>query len=216
MITAPKAVARVKDAIIRVGGGRGFVVATRRGKLVITAAHCLPRIPPAHPSSYTKDRTYDRLLGPIGESPSVWSECLFVDPVADVAVLCEPDSQVLCDEWEAYDALVKERPTIRISRVTAPRSGWLLAKSGEWQRCTLTPHSGEFRSDLGVKDFGSQDAIALGTSGSPILTGNGHAVGVMSTGEDRNPILADALPAKLLRALAKHRVERLRQIWTSR
>jgi hypothetical protein len=56
-----------KRAVITVGDGRGFVVEGNRGKLcVITAAHCLQDLPPAHPGSYLEERTYPNLLGRIG------------------------------------------------------------------------------------------------------------------------------------------------------
>jgi hypothetical protein len=102
----------MKSFVLRVGGGRGFVVNCRRPlgsieRLVVTAAHCLPRkLPPPHPGRYLEEATYHRLLGPIGGKCTVWAECRFVDPIADIAVLGQPDSQELADEAEAYDALV--------------------------------------------------------------------------------------------------------------
>jgi hypothetical protein len=36
---------------------------------------------------------------------TVWAQCVFVDPVADIAVLSEPDGQELFNEHEAYEAL---------------------------------------------------------------------------------------------------------------
>jgi hypothetical protein len=52
-------------AVIKVGDGRGFVVATDQGRFVITAAHCLPYFPPCMSFSGIEERTYTRLLGPI-------------------------------------------------------------------------------------------------------------------------------------------------------
>src|SRR5437868_5530405 len=116
MSKIPAKVALAKDAIIKVGDGRGFVVEahTRRERFVITAAHCLPHLPPAHAASYAEDRTYAKLLGPIGESPTVWAECVFVDPVADIAVLSAPDGQALFDECADYERLVDGRPALRV------------------------------------------------------------------------------------------------------
>jgi len=38
------------------------------------------------------DRTYKRLLGTLdAKELTVWAECLFVDPIADLAVLGVPD-----------------------------------------------------------------------------------------------------------------------------
>jgi len=76
-----------KHAVITVGAGRGFVVDSKRGRLVITAAHCLPRFPRRASVSHSAERTYNALLGPLGKEPSVSTECLFADPIGDIAVL---------------------------------------------------------------------------------------------------------------------------------
>ena len=85
-------------AIVGVGkpgeGGRGFVVELESGMVVITAAHCLPSLPPPHPFSHTEERTYANFIGPLGTEPTVWAECLFVDPVADIAVLAHPTTRL--------------------------------------------------------------------------------------------------------------------------
>jgi hypothetical protein len=103
------ALERAKQAVVTVGDGRGFVV---EGKLerpyVITAAHCLPELPPAHGMSYLHERTYQKLLGALGEAPSVWAECVFADPVADIAVLSEPEGQELFDQCAAYEELTEK------------------------------------------------------------------------------------------------------------
>ena len=43
--------------------------------------------------SHTEERTYQRLLGELIGEPTVWAECLFADPISDVAVLGPPDNQ---------------------------------------------------------------------------------------------------------------------------
>jgi hypothetical protein len=45
-----------------------FVVSSRHHlgyeeRVIITAAHCLPFIPPCHPTRYLEEQTYQRLLG---------------------------------------------------------------------------------------------------------------------------------------------------------
>jgi hypothetical protein len=95
------------SAVIRVGSARGFVVeACKEQHLVITAGHCLPDIPPRHAMSYVEERTFAKLLGPLGGEPTVWAECLFVDPLSDLAVLGPPDNLALWKEAEAYQGLV--------------------------------------------------------------------------------------------------------------
>jgi len=103
----------IPNSVIRVGDGRGFVVegSGPRGlgsaRYIITGGHCLPKLPPCHGMSYTEERTYLKLLARLGETPSVSCECLFVDPIADIAVLGMPDDQELSAEAEAYEALVE-------------------------------------------------------------------------------------------------------------
>ena len=83
---------RLKSGVITVGHGRGFVVEGAGERLVITAAHCLPSLPPALPSFGLEARTYGPLLALRGEEPCVWAVCRFVDPIADIAVLGSPDN----------------------------------------------------------------------------------------------------------------------------
>jgi hypothetical protein len=102
---------RLITGIVRVGDGRGFVVRCQNYHgheelVVITAAHCLPHFPPPHPAMYLEERTYQRILGPLGRGRVVWAECLFADPMADIAVLGSPDDQALYDKAEFYRRLV--------------------------------------------------------------------------------------------------------------
>jgi hypothetical protein len=95
------------SAVIRVGDGRGFVTqACREQNFVVIAGHCLPDIPPCHGFSYTEERTFAKLLGPLGGECTVWAECLFVDPLSDLAVRGPPDKQALWEEAEAYQGLI--------------------------------------------------------------------------------------------------------------
>jgi hypothetical protein len=72
------------QAVVTVSDGRGFVVELNAARYVLTAGHCLPNLPPAHLASYIEERTFPNLLAPLGKDPTVWAECLFVDPVADI------------------------------------------------------------------------------------------------------------------------------------
>ena len=96
-----------KRGIIRVGRGeRGFVVQAQCERLVITAAHCLPRLPGRNPFLEYKDRTYLRLLSALGETRRLAAECRFLDRVGDIAVLAKPDEQWGEEVYEPYDTLV--------------------------------------------------------------------------------------------------------------
>jgi hypothetical protein len=48
--------------------------------IVTTAGHCLPFFPRCHGASYIAERTYKKLLAPLGGQPSIWCECCFIDP----------------------------------------------------------------------------------------------------------------------------------------
>jgi hypothetical protein len=211
--------------VVKVGGGRGFIIEHRvkvppmkarlrhqpRGipfvkhQLVVTAAHCLPHLPPV-PPAYDYERTYKDLLGNLhGRNRKVWAECLFADPVGDIAVLGSPSTLELSDKADAYDALVDERPAIEFAKARSGR-GWILALSGDrWIETTLKVRSTIWGPSLVV---GPTEA---GMSGSPILNDAGRAVAIVSQGHETvakdgvrknqdgaQPILALKLPGWLL------------------
>lgn len=154
-------------------------------------------MPPAHPASYTEERTYANLLGPLGQPPQVWAECLFVDPIADVAVLGAADCQELPDESDAYDSLVDGRPTLRIGTVQDACAGGPLTLDGQWEQCTVA-FSGSAHRYLLITNT-TATSYAPGTSGSPIVADDGRAaLGIVSGGRNLNPALAGSLPGWLL------------------
>jgi hypothetical protein len=209
------------NGVVRVGDGRGFVMEHRvyfdfgdgngyrklRRNVVVTASHCLPH-PPKMPCYSYQETTYAKLLAPLGEEPSVWTECLFFDPVADVAVLGEPDNQELPDEWDGYHALTEQRKPFATA---APESGeaYMLALDGvTWNPTNLEVHITISGNGL------STGATLAGQSGSPILDRKGRAVSLVSMGSETinngvrtphhlngpQPILRLALPPWLVRA----------------
>jgi hypothetical protein len=177
------------DGVITVDKGRGFIIEHRalfdfgggfrrlRRKLVVTASHCLPHAPKMPCYSY-QEATYANLLAPLGEQPSVWAECLFFDPVSDLAILGEPDNQVLGEESDEYTRLVDGRKPFTIA---APETGegYMLALDGvSWQRTPLIVHENIWGTGL------STGATLGGQSGSPIVDSTGRAVAVVSVGAE--------------------------------
>jgi hypothetical protein len=223
---------RLTSAVLRVGEGRGFVVGyCKDARMVITAAHCLPvdddgrlRLPPA--STYGEQRTYPTLLGPLGGEATVWAELLFVDPVADIAVLGPPHGAELFDQFEAYQTLVANAHALGIA--DAPAQGrerveqfpltrqWVyrdtpgqgqgkfLALDGRWVKARLKRYGCRLSVEPG-------ELAGRGISGSPILSSSGDAIGVLCSetasqvGEKitycsrGNPVLMDCLPRWLWR-----------------
>ncbi len=191
-----------KLSVVRVGRGRGFVVQGSDDRFVITAAHCLPHFPPCASASFTEERTYWDLLGPLGGRATVWAECLFVDPIGDIAVLRSPDNQVLWNEAEKYESLTATVEALPVS--DAPKHGpaLLLSRAGRWFGC-IAEH---FGGPLWLR--AAAQAIVGGMSGSPILANDGSAIGVLctSSGSGRkhteggpNPRLSTCLPGWFLR-----------------
>jgi hypothetical protein len=147
------------------------------GRFVITAGHCLPRLPPCCTFSHYEERTYQRLLGLLDVAkPTVWAECLFVDPIADLAVLAAPDSQTLHEENEQYKALAMAMTPLRIARAEKGTSAFILSLDQKWLACHVSVASGSLWI-TGAKSVG-------GMSGSPILDGHGRAIGVVCTGSE--------------------------------
>ena len=111
--------------VITAGSGRGFVVEGSGERLVITAAHCLPFLPPAQSFFGPRERTYGPLLAPLGSEPRACVVCRFVDPIADIAVLGSPDSS----HADEYKALMETATALSISgALRNPVNFWLPAR----------------------------------------------------------------------------------------
>lgn len=195
-------------AVITVGGGRGFIVETTRYRLVVTAAHCLPHFPPAAATSFTHERTYPELLGPLdNRAPKVGAECLFADPIGDIAVHCSPDDQAAYEEAAAFEKLTEDVPSLRIADAPECAPAWLLTLDRQWARCKAK----HFGGPLWIES--ATVPIMGGMSGSPILNADGGAIGVLCcssgtasgahTEGGPNPRLVESLPGWLLRQLAE-------------
>jgi hypothetical protein len=119
-----------ENAVVTVGEARGFVVEGEHSRFVITASHCLPHLPPvAAARAGPEQRTYVELLATLGNQPAVWAECLFVDPVSDLAVLGRPDGQALFDAAEAYESLMGASTALPVAEVQEDEAAlaWLLS-----------------------------------------------------------------------------------------
>ncbi len=155
-----------------------------------------------------KEKTYQGLLGPLGGDCSVCAECLFVDPVGDLAVLIGPDNQELYEQAEQYEDLIEDRSeSVPVGSPPENNSqGWLLSLENTLLPCKIET---VFHT-ISVSEV--EGNIVGGMSGSPILDQDGRAIGVISTSRqigttpespstsgDIQPCLAEALPAWLLR-----------------
>jgi trypsin-like peptidase len=198
----------INKAVIKLStGGRGFIIEAGNQRLVVTAGHCLPELPPPNPLAYAHERTYPKLLGQLGDGePQIWAECVFVDPIADIAVLGSPDNQELWEQADAYEELVENSSFLRISDSRLTSNAWLLGLNGIWSPCKIKGKHGIFIEH-------AADGIHGGMSGSPIIADDGTAIGIVSvssgalidevhTSGGPNPSLTNHLPGWLLREIA--------------
>jgi hypothetical protein len=217
--TAHRSLLHKADSVITVDKGRGFIIEHRslfdfgnglkrlRRKLVLTASHCLPH-PPVMPCYSYQETTYPNLLAPLGEEPSVWADCLFFDPVSDLAILGEPDNQVFGEESDAYEALVDGRKPFKIAAPETGEGYMLSLDKVSWQ-----PTSLKVRVNIWGVGLSTGPTFA-GQSGSPIVDATGRAVALVSIGTEHlnlrsggrtpmdagpQPILKLKLPSWLLK-----------------
>ena len=186
--------------VITAGSGRGFVVESAGERLVITAAHCLPFLPPAQSFFEPKERIYGPLLAPLGDAPRAWAACRFVDPIADIAVLGSPGNP----HADEYKALMETATAFSIGGSQRnPVNFWVPARllsldTHRWFSCTVR----HFGGPLWITH--AAEVIRDVMSGSPIVTEIGTAIGVVCTTTSPreggpNARLSDNLPGWLLR-----------------
>jgi hypothetical protein len=211
MIAPPEAVLQTST------GGRAFLLEAKDdARHVITAAHCLPKIPPAHPARYLEESTFPDFIGPLDGKADVWAECLFADVMSDLAVLGTPDGQELYEQALAFDAFVENRPALRMStrqfEAHEDHPGFIFSlevnlKIGKFTGIWLPCKFGHAGRGVWIKDEKAKGASCFdtdsgivkgGMSGSPILDIDGAVVGVISTGEWSNPRFPANLPGWLL------------------
>jgi hypothetical protein len=163
--------------VVTAGSGRGFVVDGAGERLVITAAQCLPFLPPAQSFLGPMQRIYGPLLAPLGDAPRAWAVCRFVDPIADIAVLGSPDNPHADD----YKALMERAtPLVIGGSLRHPINFWLPARmlsldGHRWFSCTIRHYGGPLWITHAAE--GVRSAMA----GSPIVTEIGTAIGVVCT-----------------------------------
>src|SRR5215472_1667610 len=169
--------------VITAGSGRGFVVEGVGERLVITAAHCLPFLPPAQSFFEPKER----IFGPL-------------DPIADIAVLGSPDNP----HADEYKALMGTATAFSIAgALRNPVNFWVPGRllsldRCRWFSCTVR----HFGGPLWITH--AAEGIRSEMSGSPIITEIGTAIGVVCTAAapwagGPNPRLTHNLPGWLLR-----------------
>ena len=186
-------------------GGQGVLIPSG---MILTAAHCI---------AWAGD---GRMVvgGDIIEEietkdgQKLRSTALFVDPVADIAVLCGLDEQSFYKESEAFDEFCDATEPLSLSeakaetfekfpiRVLSHRGHFL---SGEAMFCNPK------RSSVWIETHGD---IEAGTSGGPVVDESGKLIGVVSHACHTEPprAICDGSIAFALRCLPIWLIEELR------
>ena len=115
---------------------------------VVTAAHCVwAEAPPPIAARDRWEVTYQNLIASLGGERQVTAECVFYDPIADIAVLGAPDNQELGAEALAYEELTEQATPFPTGKLTFPRQelfrkasseARMLSLDGEWFNCRVT------------------------------------------------------------------------------
>jgi hypothetical protein len=185
--------------VIQVGkrGGRGFVIETADARYLITAAHCAGARRPAHAASYLRERTYANFIGPLGGDRNIWGECVFIDPVAGLAVFGEPDDQAFALEAMRHQALIEAVTPFPLGKLRVGSNDAMpLSLNDKWFPCRLE----KWGHSLWIVD--AAQSIRGGMFGSPIILSDGVVVGVVCVADGPNPALFACLPARLASAAA--------------
>ena len=126
---------------------------------------------------------------------NVWTECVFVDPIGDLAVLDSPDAQELANKAHAYDRLMKAALPLQVSQLDSETANArLLPIEGPSFGCVVRAIK---CGPLFIEK--PEQKIESGMSGSPILAEDGSAIGVVVTdGDGPHPCLVWHLPGWLL------------------
>ena len=141
-----------------------------------------------------QDRTYRDFLGPLWWPP--WmsgAECVFANPVADLAVLARPDSQELSDRADAYDHLIEAATPFTVGRLPKSSAGGAACpaiRRPATHGCCRSTASGSRAGSQALARVLWVEAAAQpikgGMSGSPVILPDGGAVAALVTGNQRD------------------------------
>jgi hypothetical protein len=171
--------------------GRGFLVSQEQGGIIVTAAHCLPRWPVQRedfPGSILLTVPVKTLDGIRSATALVTA----IDPFCDLAILSDsaPGEELAAfhipgrrrpHPLKEFWALLETLEPIPVRREPWPADRPLRLNVFTVRKEWVTAEAGPYHSSQGSPTFHAcfSGPIRGGTSGSPVLDDNGHAVGVV-------------------------------------
>src|SRR6516162_4383904 len=220
------AVDRFTSAVVSVGGGCGLIKSARGKRYVVTARHCLSRMPrtplvgafvgelmrydhemldvplflrylPKKPITRQQEREFRRT--------AVALQPVLIHGTQDIAVLAAPHefrtpilpSVPICNDTAA-DAFLGSREALILAPPPATERfrARLLSLDGTWFDCQVQWYS-ESYEQVFIKELAK--LLIAGMSGSPIIDDSGHAIAVVTDvgREGEGACLARCLPGWL-------------------
>jgi S1-C subfamily serine protease len=114
------------------------------------------------------------------------------EPVADIAVLAEPNNQAYYHEADAFRKFCKATAGVLIRSeelpLDEPVNVHILTHENEWIAASATRLPG------GIVSIDSKSPIRGGTSGGPVVDDSGHLVGVISHASEGDQDCVGAIP----------------------
>lgn len=191
-------------SIVAVGEACGFAVdGGPNGTVIITAAHVLPSwtvdnrdLVPIRPRQerFADERRIPDLVGSLGYDGRFAVECIFVDLVADVAILASPDPSSP-SAAESIRFFESQQPLRFAPAHVEPKQAFVFSPFA-----SFSANSGWWVALDGLRISGSalvhRDSIfEFGTAGGPVIDAQGHVVAIIAS-EYYQPRLPHCLPRR--------------------
>lgn len=157
--------------------GQGVLVP---GGFVLTAAHCVTWS--AEGGMALGDHALEAVRPASGET--FRAEVVAVEPIADIAVLAQPDDQVFDADSDAFARWCESAQPVELSfetlKANTSRQVFIYSHHGTWIAATVRRYGMPGAPTSGRVFIEATQQIEGGTSGGPIVDAEGRLVGLVS------------------------------------